>query len=71
MIKVDEYKLVEVIQEGMEKAFRIPVMRKLDCLSYFYEIIQENTLEMNDDDLSKLFGVVECRYNRKGDDDEI
>lgn len=69
MIEVDEYKLVAVICEAMEKAFKIPVMRNLDCLSYLYEIIQENTLEMNDDDLNKLFGVVETCIDRK--DEEI
>ena len=67
MIKVDEDKLVEVIHEAMETAFRIPVMNSLDCLSYLYEIIQENTLEMNDKDLGKLFDAVECRYDREGD----
>lgn len=71
MIEVDETKLVDVIHKAMEKAFRIPVMNTLDCLSYFYEIIQENILEMNDNDLGKLFGVVERRYNRKGDDYEV
>lgn len=67
MIKVDEHKLVEVIDEAMELAFRIPVMRKLDCLSYLYKIFYENMLEMNDDDLDKLFRVVECRYDKKGE----
>lgn len=67
MIRVDEDKLVEVIHEAMETAFRIPVMNTLDCLSYLYKIIQENTLEMNDNDLDKLFGAVEYRYDRKGD----
>lgn len=69
MIKVDEYRLVAVICEAMEKAFRIPVMRNLNCLGYLYEIIQENMLGMNDDDLDKLFGVVETCMDRK--DEEI
>lgn len=59
MIKVDENKLVEVIYEAMEKAFRLRIMSTFDWLNYLYEIIQENTLEMNDKDLSKLFGAVE------------
>ena len=65
MIKVDEDKLVEVIHEGMEKAFRIPVMSTLDWLKYLYKIIQENTLEMNDKDLNKLFGAVESYVDKK------
>ena len=69
MIKVDEYRLVAVICEGMEKAFRIPVMRNLNCLGYLYEILQENTLKVDDNDLDKLFGVVETCMDRK--DEEI
>ena len=65
MIKVNEDKLVEVIKNVI-KTYQDDFFWDLDvnikdCL---YEIIQENTLDMDDDDIHKLFLAVESYLNK-------
>lgn len=68
MLKIDENKLVENIQ-NIVKTYQDDFFWDLDvnireCL---YKIIQENTLDMDDDDIHKFFLAVESYFNKGKD----
>ena len=65
MIKVDELKLVEVIEETIVIAFRLEKLSGVDIWSIFSSITINNKLNMNSDDLQKFFLAFEGYFEEK------
>lgn len=74
MLKIDEIKLIETIKDAicvgyggeswLSDAFDEEEMLYQDIRVFLYEIIQKNTLDMDDDDIHKLFLAVESYLNK-------
>lgn len=64
MIKVDEFKFVEILikamSEGANEAFirDVPILEDSSIKNYLQEIIQGNLLELDDKDCENLRAVI-------------
>lgn len=74
MLKIDEMKLIETIKDAvcvgyggndwLSDAFDEEEMLDRDICDFLYDVIQKNTLNMDDDDIHKLFLAVESYLNK-------
>ncbi len=74
MLKIDETKLIETIKDAiyvdhggnswLSDAFDEEEMLDQDIRVFLYDIIQKNTLDMDDDDIHKLFLAVESYFDK-------
>lgn len=65
MLKIDEIKLIETIKDAIKEGNQIGCYLSSDVRDYLYEVIQENMLDMDDDDIHKLFLAVEDYFNKE------
>lgn len=65
MLKIDENKLIETIKDAIREGNQVGYYGEWDFRNYLLnEIIQENMLNMDDDDIHKLFLAVEDYFNK-------
>lgn len=74
MLKIDETKLIETIKDAicvsyggnswLSDSFDEEEMLDQDVRVFLYDVIQKNTLDMDDDDVHKLFLAVESYLNK-------
>lgn len=74
MIEVNENKLIETIKDAicvgyggndwLSDCFDEEEMLDRDIRDYLYEVIQENMLNMDDDDIHKLFLAIESYFDK-------
>ncbi len=75
MLKIDETKLIETIKDAicvgcggnswLSDAFDEEEMLDQDVRVFLYDVIQKNTLNMDDDDIHKLFLAVEDYFDKE------
>ena len=74
MLKIEETKLIETIKDAicvgcssnswLSDSFDEEEMLDRDIRNFLYDVIQKNTLDMDDDDIHKLFLAVEDYFNK-------
>ena len=62
MIKVDENKLVKITHDAIHDGHEIEAYDSQDVKEYLYQIIQQNTLDMDDCDIDKMFKAVDVLF---------
>ena len=74
MLNIDETKLIETIKDAicvsygvnswLSDSFDEEEMLDRDIRDFLYDVIQKNSLDMDDDDIHKLFLAVESYLNK-------
>ncbi|MBO7693219.1 MAG: hypothetical protein J6T10_11375 [Methanobrevibacter sp.] len=74
MIKIDEIKLIEIIKDAicvnyggnswLSDSFDEEEMLDRDIRDFLYDAIQDNILDMDDDDIHKLFLAIESYFDK-------
>lgn len=77
MLKIDETKLIETIKDAicvgyggeswLSDVFDEEEMIDQDMRVFLYDVIQKNTLDMDDDNIHKLFLAVESYFDKGKD----
>lgn len=65
MLKIDETKLIETIKDAINCGNQIGFYWDSDIRDYLCdEVIQENMLNMDEDDIHKLFLAIESYFDK-------